>query len=467
MGIKIPRDESETVEFKPSLSDPERIVEVLASMANLKGGTIYVGVRRGKDGRLRTFDIDIGAKSIESLVNRITDNTEPVIYPRVKAESVTGKNILVIQIDGGSTKPYTAFGRSFKRVGKVTKRMGRDEFERLIRETKHIYYGALPCEGAKIGDLDTRKITEYLTLCKLSRGIPVDLNLPIEENLRKLRALDHSTGNPTRAAILLFGDDPQRFLSHAQIRCARFKGRNKGDFIDIQDFSGTLPGMIESTLQFVSRNTRVAAKVIGSQRAEVTEYPTLAIREAIVNAVCHRDYTIGGDDIRMAIFDDRIEVQSPGGLPGHLTLENLEKEHYLRNPLIAQLLFNIKYVERWNTGIRKMKEWMKEHGLEEPVFEDFKTSFRVVFKGPGERILDLIPSGQKGRVTNLSHLNDRQLQVLKELYNEGKGISRKEYAEKFGIGIRTAQRDLRQLCEEKLIKEVGKGRNLRYLRGDI
>ena len=227
----------------------------------------------------------------------------------------------------------------------------------------------------------------------------------------------------------------------------------------MQDFSGTLPEMIESTLQFVSRNTRVAAKVIGSQRAEVTEYPTLAIREAIVNAVCHRDYTIGGDDIRMAIFDDRIEVQSPGGLPGHLTLENLEKEHYLRNPLIAQLLFNIKYVERWNTGIRKMKEWMKEHGLEEPIFEDSKVSFSVIFYGPGEKILDLIPK-EEGQ--DLSHLNKRQLKALELMINDGITFTNQSYREMFKVSANTALRDLTQLVREDLIKATGKGRAQRY-----
>jgi len=459
MGIRIPKDESETVEFKPSLSDSDRIVEVLVSLANLKGGTVYVGVRRDKNGRLKTFGVDIGRDTIERLVGKITDNTEPVIYPHVKVESASGKKVLIIQVGAGSAKPYTGFGRAFKRVGKVTKKMNRDEFERLLRESRHIYYGALQCEGAGIKNIDESKVSGYLKNYKQSRGIPVDPGLPVHENLRKLRVIDETTGIPSNAAIMLFGTDPQSFLPHAQIRCARFKGKGKGDFIDMQDLFGTLPEMIESAMQFVSRNTRVAAKVVETQRAEITEYPMPAIREAIVNAVCHRDYSIGGDDIRVAIFNDRIEVQSPGGLPGHLTLKNIEKEHYLRNPYIAQLLFNIKYVERWNTGIRKMRDMMKGHGLEEPVFEDSKVSFKVIFRGPGENILDLIPK-EKGR--DISHLNQRQLKALELMVNEERVFSNQSYRNMFNVSANTALRDLVQLVDEGLISTSGKGRAQRY-----
>ena len=159
MSIRIPKDESAAVEFKPSLSDSDRIVEVLVSLVNLKGGTVYVGVRRDKNGRLKTFGVDIGRDTIERLVGRITDNTEPVIYPNISVETVSGKKILVIKVDEGPAKPYLGFGRAFKRVRKVTKKMSRDEYERLLRESRHIYYGALPCEGASIQDIDKGKVS--------------------------------------------------------------------------------------------------------------------------------------------------------------------------------------------------------------------------------------------------------------------------------------------------------------------
>ena len=142
------------------------------------------------------------------------------------------------------------------------------------------------------------------------------------------------------------------------------------------------------------------------------------------------------------------------------TLSDLE-EYALRNHLIAELLFNIRYIERWNTGILRMRRWMQEHGLSEPVFEEIGQTFRVTFHGPGDDILDLIP---EAGVTDLRALglNERQIEALRLMVNEGKELTNHQYREMFGITDRTALRDLKGLVAAGQAQRVGKGRNVRY-----
>ena len=166
--------------------------------------------------------------------------------------------------------------------------------------------------------------------------------------------------------------------------------------------------------------------------------------------------------MRVSIFADRIEVQSPGRLPSPLTVSTLGDEHVLRNHLIAELLFNIRYIERWNTGILRMRRWMREHGLQEPVFEEIGQTFRVTFYGPGDNILDLIP--EEG-VTDLRELGlkERQIEALRLMVNEGRVFTNREYCQQFGISIPTAARDLRKLMEAGQITRLGRGRSTRYV----
>jgi ATP-dependent DNA helicase RecG len=205
----------------------------------------------------------------------------------------------------------------------------------------------------------------------------------------------------------------------------------------------------------------VAAKITGFERREITEYPYPAVREAIANAVAHRDYDRADVEVRVSVFADRIEVQSPGRLPAPLTVDTLGEEYALRNPRIAELLFNIRYIERWNTGIERMRRWMAGHGLPPPTFQEVGQTFKVTLQGPGENILDLIP--EEG-VTDLRALglNERQVEALRLMVNEGKNLTNREYRQFFSVDDATAFRDLSRLVKSGQAKAVGSGRNVVY-----
>ena len=455
----IAQGEGETVEFKRSVAELEQVVETVAALANTRGGLVLIGV--GPKGEVA--GVDVGQVTGERIANRIIGNTDPVIYPSVQSVEVADRKVFVIVVPESDNKPHLASGRAFVRVGATTVQMQRDEYERLLLLRRQSPFDGREAPDATLADIDEGKVRWYLERAAHERNIPVDPALPAVENLKRLELARERDGRMvlTVAALLFFGKQPRHFAPHSMIRLARFQGATPSNFIDRLDLAGTLPEMIDEAERFVLRNTRVAAKVTGFERREITEYPYAAVREAIANAVAHRDYDREDVEVRVSIFADRIEVQSPGRLPAPLTLDTLGEEYALRNRVIAELLFNIRYIERWNTGILRMRQLMRQHGLPEPIFQEIGQTFRVTFTGPGERILDLIP---EAGVTDLRALglNERQVQALAIMVNEGNELTNRQYREMFGVAKNTALRDLDGLVRTGWVRQVVKGRSSGY-----
>lgn len=456
----IAQGESETVEFKRSVAELEQVVETVAALANTRGGLVLIGV--GPKGEIA--GVDVGQVTGERIANRITGNTDPVIYPSVQVVEVAGRKVFAIAVAESDNKPHLATGRAFKRVGATTVQMRRDEYERLLLLRRQSPFDHREASGATLEDIDESKVRWYLERAARERNIPVDPALPVIENLKRLELAGERNGQMalTIAALLFFGKNPRHFAPHSMVRLARFQGTTPSNFIDRLDLTSTLPEMIDEAERFVLRNTRVAAKVTGFERREITEYPYAAVREAIANAVAHRDYDREDVEVRVSIFADRIEVQSPGRLPAPLTLDTLGEEYALRNRVIAELLFNIRYIERWNTGIRRMRQLMRAHGLPEPAFQQIGETFRVTFPGPGDNILDLIP---EAGVTDLRALglNERQVQALALMVNEGRELTNREYRNMFGVAKNTALRDLDGLVHTGWVRQAARGRSSTYL----
>lgn len=454
----ISHGEGQRLEFKRSLAELETGVRAAAAMANTDGGHVLFGVR--DNGTI--LGVHIGAQTRERVVQAITDNTDPTLYPSVEYVDLDGKTVIVVTVTRSDNRPHLVRGRAYRRVGAADVQMSRAEYERLLLQRRQVEFDRQFVGGVTYADLDEAKLAWYIRQRTEQRGVRAPATSP-QETLVNLGALVEEGGElvPTKGGLLFFGRDPQRFIPHSEVRIARFKGPTMGHFIDSADLRGTLPEMIDEAERFIRRNTRVAAKVVGFKRREIGEYPYEAVREAICNAVCHRDYFMDGSTVRIMIFDDRIEVNSPGPLPPGVTVENIDRKHVLRNKLIANYLYDIYYIEKWGTGITKMRRLMQGHGLAEPVFEELGSFFAVTFYGPGEKILDLIPEEGVVDLRALG-LNERQIEALRLMVNEGRELSNKEYRETFGISRPTAARDLRKLVETGWVQEIGKGRSLRY-----
>lgn len=237
--------------------------------------------------------------------------------------------------------------------------------------------------GATFDDLDLEKVKAYLSALDESSDERSDSNASLETRLEALALLTRQTENkeylPTTTALLLFGKQPQRFLPHSSVKLARFRGKDvDGIIVDRKEVFGTLDKIIEDTARFVSNNMRIQARIDSLYREDLPEYPLIAVREAITNALAHRDYANTGQKVSLRIFDDRLEVESPGGLAGPVTLENLGQKRYSRNPLLARLMYEMRLIEEMGTGIRRMRRALSEIGSPPPDFHNDSSAFVAI-----------------------------------------------------------------------------------------
>jgi ATP-dependent DNA helicase RecG len=323
-------------------------------------------------------------------------------------------------------------------------------------EDHGLSYESMALPGVTLDEISMEKVNWYVMHRVRGGKVPPG---PLPELLSKLGVLTMKDNLvvPTAAGLLLFGHEPQRFMPHATLRVARFLGNDMATFLDQADITGTIPQMIDEAEKFVNRNTRHGVRIVGFRHVNVHEYPIEAIREAITNALCHRDWGHVGMQVRVAIFDNRIFVDSPGKLPPGVTLENIEHMHVLRNPIIAQLLYDINYIENWGSGILRMKKAMNEYNLAPPILEEPGPNFTVTFHGPGERFmrkLETRPEWTRG-------LSERQITAVLHVAAKGK-ITAPEYCRLVNVSGVTAYRDFQDLCDRGILRQVGRRKGTYY-----
>src|SRR3989344_3879214 len=441
--------ESQILEFKKSLSEINEIIETISAFANTKGGKIIVGVEENKDGSIKkVVGVVINGREIENITNEIKQNTDPIVYPSVVIEEIDGKEILTIEIKESSLKPVFSKGKAYLRVGKCNVKLSAQKMREIMTEKKDSFTD-LACEEAKLTDIDEQKVRWVLKKDKSERSFDINPEISLKEALNRLKLIKN--GKFTNAGILLFGKTPQHFLSQSEIRCARFKGIEPLEFIDMKVLDGNIIDQRERALKFVQEHITLHAKIVGAERVEKWEYPLEAVREAITNAICHRDYQLTSN-IQVRIFDDRIEIWGCGSLPKELTLEDLKKKHdsIPRNPSIAKNFFLIKFIEQWGTGTNRIIKECLHRGLPEPLFEIFSGNVVVTLR--------------KFRLNeeNIKSLNERQKKAIDFIQQNGK-ISSKEYCEINSVVKDTANRDIQELLAKGLLTKEGNGKKVKYI----
>lgn len=325
------------------------------------------------------------------------------------------------------------------------------------------YADLQPAPGATLDDLDRTLIEAYRSEALKRRPDPDLAGLDTPALLERLGAARQLRRRlvPTLTGALFFARDPQRFYPSLTITFLHFAGTATTHpdpdaplYLDNREFRGPIPAMIEAARAAVFQRVGRRAVVSGFRRQDVPDYPEIAVREAIINAVAHRDYSRTGSFIQIRLFDDRIEVQSPGGLAGGLTVDDLVHEQYTRNPHVMRLLEGLGYVERRGVGIDEMIAAMEQAGLPRPLFEDRRTSFWVTLYGPraSQIGVDYVRLG----------LNDRQIQAIAYLRERGR-ITNREYQILFDVSERTALYDLSDLVDKGVLLPVRGGRGRHYI----
>jgi ATP-dependent DNA helicase RecG len=441
------------LELLPERTPRRRLAETMAAMANGEGGSILLGVspRRGQAQGLA----DTGQVRDRVLQAALACDPALIIpLPRV-VETWDGLEVMLVEIPRGLSSAYCVDGRYLMRDGMQNRPLTSRELRRLLVERGETSVESRQVTGAAYDDLDAQKISRYLEC------VPALATLSPQEVLLKRGCLREGNGmRPTVAGVLLFAKDVERYV-HNEILVVRYAGREMSDEFVREDIRDTLPEQVRRAEGAVLANLRTGARLSALQREERLEYPPKAVREAIVNAVAHRDYSLRGDEIRISVFSDRLEFYSPGRLPGHVTVDNIVQERFSRNQVIVQVLSDMGFVERLGYGIDRMIKLMAEEGLPTPDFRETGNGFVVTLYGHGG---DFLPgAGSRHRQWRLMGLNERQIAALQHLSGHER-ITNREYQELCpGVSAETIRRDLADLVHRGLLLKIGRKRATYYI----
>jgi ATP-dependent DNA helicase RecG len=450
------RKESETLEFKKSVGEWKEIVETVSAFSNTSGGKIVVGA--SNSGKI--LGTRIGKNSIEDLTNKIVTNTDPKVYPKIAVEKIEKKKVIVIQVNESTDKLVLAFGRPFKRVGKSTVRMSKDEYEKIILD-KHsgkLQFDRQICEGTNLKEIDWDFIKEkFIPLYEKVSGKRIVGSLKsLLESLECIRK-----GKPTNAGILLFGRNPQKFFMNTYIALARYKGKEiSAERLDYKEFQGNIIKQIDDCNTYIKEHIAIMSRLLihKVEREDIPEYGWFSIRELITNAVCHRDYSKQGSKVIIKMFDDHIEYYNPGGLPEGITPENITKKQYSRNPIIAKILAKIRYIEELGEGWNKIIDEHKKHPLKPKTPKIVSDEFSV--------LVTLFSTKEKFE-KRTSELNERQKKAIEYTRKKGK-ITNSEYQKINKTIKKTSTRDIQDLVRREILFRKGRtGRGVYYILNPI
>lgn len=371
----IKQGESKFIEFKEEEVHPDSLAKTMVAFSNSEGGEIYIGIADD-----RTIK-GISKKDIaEWVINISRTNCIPSVEPRIEKIDFTEKAILVVEIPRGIEPRKSKDGRYYIRVGSTNREASAFELARLFQRTTLLNFDEKAISHARLNDIDLKKVNEYLQFRRQRTLDESKISIPQLLSNIGILSLQDDEYFATVAGILVFGKEPQKYFRNAVIRTAYYpEDKISNHVIDQKEFGGTLPEQIEDAVAFVRKLMLLPSSLQGIKRHEKPEYPIEAIREAIINAVAHRDYSITGSAVRLFMFRDRLEIYSPGGLPNTLTIESIKLKQFSRNQTIMSYLAGYNYTEQRGEGIIKMIDAMLSAGLPEPVFQDIENEFCVTF----------------------------------------------------------------------------------------
>ena len=361
--------ESEKKELKKSTSElKEAVISIAAILNKHKKGELYFGINN--DGTI--IGQTITGKTIRDFSRTISEHIEPKIYPKVEKITIDSRNCIKVEFQGDDA-PYLAHGRAYIRVGDEDRQLSARELENMFlrKNTERLLWEGRISERS-LKDVNEKIVRQYISKAQ-SAG---RLDFYFESVKTTLAKLNLIQGNRLlNACEVLFCD-----ANPMEVQAAVFAGTDKTTFLDIKKFQGTIFDMLEKSEQYISEHINWRVRFGKLKREEIPEIPIKAIREALVNSFCHRDYTIPkGNEI--AIFKDRIEIYNPGSFPEGLTPEDFIKgkeRSILRNPLLAETLYKSKEIEKWGSGLKRIYEECRSSGVKID-FETLKSGFLVVF----------------------------------------------------------------------------------------
>ena len=369
----VEKGEDAFTEFKDERARPDDIAASLVAFANAQGGKLIIGV--SDEGEI------IGVGDPDRLMQRVDqisfNNCEPPITCFQEKVKIDARIVIVVHIPQGGQRPYrTNRGIFYIRTSSGRRQATREELLRIFQEARALNPDEIPIPETSLGDLDIRSFEGFF---RETFGRTLDEEgVEVERVLVNMKLMNDE-GLLTTTGVILFGKEPQRYLPWAKIHIVRFEGKEIGErLLDQKEITGTLFEQLEEAERVLKSHIKVAGRIEGFKRRDIHEIPLEALREAVVNAVAHRDYSIRSH-IRIFIFDDRIEVRSPGRLPNTVTVENIRYGiHVERNPTVVSFLTKRGFMGQIGTGIVRMIRLMREYVGKEPEFYERDFEFHVI-----------------------------------------------------------------------------------------
>ncbi len=436
--------ESETLELKKSTAQLKpAVISIVAILNKHQEGKLYFGVK--DDGTV--VGQEIGNDTLRTISQAISAYIEPKVYPVIRQVTFEGKSCIEVEFQGNEV-PYFAYGRAYIRTSDEDKPLSVKELENLIlRKNKdQLKWDSSICREASLEDISEEKVRSFVKEAgKEYKGL--------ENSLKKLKLA--KDGNLTNAAVILFGKKPEDFFPNAKLRCAVFATNDTSYIIDMQDYTGDLFYLIGEAEKYILKNIHIGMRLEGLKRIDVPEISKEAIREAIINAFCHRDY-YEYDSVNVAVFKNRVEIRNKGLLYGGLTIEQIKTEMVSerRNELIAEIFHEIHWIEKWGRGISLILSM--EHDAD---FKEVGTQFIVTFKRRYfEESKEKVEEKWSERWSERwSEINESQRSIL-FLVQTNPSISKTELAEKIGINPSAVQKNLSTLKKKGFLRRVGPAR---------
>ena len=428
------RPEGKTLEFKRDLSSAAGVLRTVVAFANTAGGTVLIGV---EDGTRHVRGIADPLSLEERLASMLSDGIAPHLVPDIEVLPWRSTNVLAVQVYPSPSRPHylKAAGVEtgvYVRVGSTNRRADDELVAELRRASQGKSFDEQAMPELDSEALDFRVASEcFAQVRKLKRA---DL-----ETLRLLVPHQHRLV-PSIGGVLLFGRDTRAHFPDAWIQAGRFTGTDKTRIVDSAALHGPLPKVIQAAIEFVQKHGLHGFDIGAVRRTDTWSVPPLALREAVVNAVVHADYAQRGAPIRVAIFDDRLEIENPGLLPPGLTVEDLRRGvSKLRNRVMGRVFQELGLIEQWGSGIQRMSAACRDAGLPAPVLEEIGTRFRVTLH---------TTRGQAPPPDDID-------QAILDALSGGAGLSTNEIAARIERTPRAARTRLASLVERGLIREIG------------
>ena len=459
--------ESETLELKETTGTRREAAMTVCAFLNRGGGQVLFGVTPNG----AVVGQQVSERTIEELSAEL-QQIDPPAFPTVERVAVGGgREVIVVSTGQGASRPYGYRGSAYRRVGNTTLAMSADEYNRMLFERMHSEqrWENQPAFEWSIGDLDEAEIRRTVAEAVRRGRLGEPVGGELTDLLRGLGLM--RDGVLLRAAAVLFGSTERLEFEMPQclLRVARFRGTDRMEFLDNRQFNGNAFTLLANAERFLRDTLPISGRFEQDRFERIDEplYPPLATREALANALCHRDYSIGGGSVGIAVYDDRLEVTSSGSLHFDLTPEKLFAPHESRpwNPLIARTFYRRGIIEEWGSGTLKMAELTSSVGLPVPEIEDDGGAVTVRFR----HTIPLRVTATAGHPTASAKLSAIRLseRVVVLLDNAEDGLTRREIHARLGPGVseRQVRRALEELRDKGLIVSTNRGPLTRWMRG--